>query len=216
VSQRRDDARRRRQNETALSALSDQELATHFLAGEEQAFAELHRRYEREVYGMACYLLRNHADAEDVTQEVFRKAARGLYAFRGVSSFKTWLMQIVRTTALNTPRRAKPRRRAERAYAGERPTEEGRQPLDTVLAGEKERLDREWRWLAARILRRHVVLLDRLVLRLRFDEDLTYPEIAEIFGMRDESGRLDDERPRTIVDRQLRILRRHLSPPGHC
>jgi RNA polymerase sigma-70 factor, ECF subfamily len=62
--------------------------------GEPQAFEDLVRPYERLVYGTAISILRNPADAEEVSQEAVLKAFSKLSSFRGESRFSTWLIQI--------------------------------------------------------------------------------------------------------------------------
>src|SRR5215470_16723441 len=75
--------------------------------GENELFYELIRPYERRVYSAAMAILRNPADAEDVTQEAMLKAFRHIRQFRAEARFSTWLIQI----AVNE---ARMRRRKER------------------------------------------------------------------------------------------------------
>jgi RNA polymerase sigma-70 factor (ECF subfamily) len=62
--------------------------------GSREAFAELVRRHERRVYGLAFRMVRNHSDADDLAQEVFLTAFRSIGSFRRGSSFYTWLYRI--------------------------------------------------------------------------------------------------------------------------
>src|SRR5277367_1242696 len=62
--------------------------------GEHDLFYELIRPYERRVYSAALAILRNEADAEDVTQEAVLKALKHIRQFRAESRFSTWLIQI--------------------------------------------------------------------------------------------------------------------------
>ena len=52
-------------------------------------------QYEKDLLKMCCVYLRDASLAEDAVQEVFLKAYKNLYAFRGDCSEKTWLMHIV-------------------------------------------------------------------------------------------------------------------------
>jgi RNA polymerase sigma-70 factor, ECF subfamily len=74
--------------------------------GDLEAFTALARRFERRVYALALYYVRNHGDAEDLSQEVWLKVYRHLQSFRGESSFYTWLRQITVNTFLNHRRSA--------------------------------------------------------------------------------------------------------------
>lgn len=67
--------------------------------GDADAFDEIVRRYGDRLVNYIRAMLWQHADAEDVAQEVFIRAYRALGRFRGQSSFKTWLYQIATNTA---------------------------------------------------------------------------------------------------------------------
>ena len=69
--------------------------------GDRAAFGALVRRYQRRVYATALHILTNHGDADDVTQETFVRAYRGMAGFDGRSDFFTWLYRITVNTALN-------------------------------------------------------------------------------------------------------------------
>ena len=60
----------------------------------------------RAAYNLARWLVRNDQDAEDIVQESFLKAYKAQESFRG-SEAKTWMLSIVRNTALDFRRRAK-------------------------------------------------------------------------------------------------------------
>ncbi len=62
--------------------------------GEHELFYDLIRPYERRVYFTAFAILRNEADAEDVSQEAILKAFRHLRQFQAEARFSTWLIQI--------------------------------------------------------------------------------------------------------------------------
>lgn len=79
----------------------DKALVARFKAGDESAFEEMVSRYWDRIYAMVHKLLRNSQDAEEVTQDAFIRAHRGLENFRGDSSFSTWLYQIATNLARN-------------------------------------------------------------------------------------------------------------------
>jgi RNA polymerase sigma-70 factor, ECF subfamily len=84
------------------------------LRGNRDAFGSLVRKYQRRVYAAAFRLTGNHSDADDVAQDSFLRAYRGLGAFDGRAEFFTWLYRIVVNTALNHLR-ARKRTRATSA-----------------------------------------------------------------------------------------------------
>lgn len=79
----------------------DRMLVERFKGGDASAFDQLVARYWDRIYAMVNQLLRNQQDAEEVTQDAFIRAHRGLVNFRGDSAFSTWLYQIATNLARN-------------------------------------------------------------------------------------------------------------------
>ena len=79
----------------------DRMLVDRFKSGDQSAFDEMVSRYWDRIYSMVNQLLRNPEDAEEVTQDAFIRAHRGLVNFRGESAFSTWLYQIATNLARN-------------------------------------------------------------------------------------------------------------------
>src|SRR2546426_12816249 len=80
-------------------------------AGEEAAFAEIVRRYQRAVYRVAYGMTRNAADADDLAQEAFVRAYRAIGRFRVGEPLFPWLSRITVNLAYSLHRRR--RRRPE-------------------------------------------------------------------------------------------------------
>jgi len=78
--------------------------------GDDSAFEELVRRYDRNVFRIAQHSTQNREDAEDVVQEAFLKAYSNLAEFQEQSKFYTWLVRIAVNEALMKLRRRKPER----------------------------------------------------------------------------------------------------------
>ena len=79
----------------------DQLLVDRFKQGDQSAFEQMVTRHWDRIYVMVNQLLRNTQDAEEVTQDTFIRAHRGLASFRGDSAFSTWLYQIATNLARN-------------------------------------------------------------------------------------------------------------------
>lgn len=79
----------------------DHALVKRFVGGDEPAFLEIMERYRGKILAVTQGLLRNHADAEEITQDTFVRAHRGLANFRGDSSLSTWLYRIAINLARN-------------------------------------------------------------------------------------------------------------------
>ncbi len=76
--------------------------------GDDTAFEELVRRYDRNVFRIAQHITQNREDAEDVVQEAFLKAYSNLEKFQEQSKFYTWLVRIAVNEALMKLRRKSP------------------------------------------------------------------------------------------------------------
>lgn len=74
---------------------------------DEQAFAELMKRYKKPVYHMILKMVRNVDDAEDLTMEAFSKAFRNLSKFKKDYTFSTWLFRIATNNAIDFIRKKK-------------------------------------------------------------------------------------------------------------
>src|SRR5476651_2342128 len=79
----------------------DRVLVDRFKSGDAAAFDEMVSRYWDRIFSMVNQLLRNSQNAEEVTQDAFIRAHRGLVNFRGEASFSTWLYQIATNLARN-------------------------------------------------------------------------------------------------------------------
>lgn len=77
-------------------------------AGDAEAFARLVGAFEPELRLLAFRLLRDRDRVDDVVQDVFLRAYRGLPRFRGDASVRTWLHRITTNVCLDALRRRRP------------------------------------------------------------------------------------------------------------
>lgn len=94
-------------NTPRVEHLEDGELVLRAQQGDQEAFAELVRNHQNEVYTLALRLVNRHDLASDVTQEALIRAWRALPKFRGDAAFSTWLHRIVVNTAWTLRRRSR-------------------------------------------------------------------------------------------------------------
>ncbi len=163
-------------------AMDERELVQRAKRGDAEAFERLVRRYWTKAYRLAQSLV-GDADAEDVTTEAFLQAWQALPRFRETASFGTWLFRIVFNQAKQWRRKA--------AALPTEPLGEGWE-LDEALS---------WRDIEAlacdRDFQRHVQLAVqklpeplRLPLVLRFWGELSYPEITQVLGIKENTARM--------------------------
>lgn len=74
---------------------------------DEQAFADLMKRYKKPVYHMILKMVRNVDDAEDLTIEAFAKAFKNLHRFKKDYTFSTWLFRIATNNSIDFIRKKK-------------------------------------------------------------------------------------------------------------
>jgi len=91
-----------------VNSLDDYTLIKLALEGKMPAFDVIVKRYTTKVYGLAYRLLNSVEDAEDVTQDTFTQAFKGLASFKGNSKFYTWLFRITYNLAISQRRKRKP------------------------------------------------------------------------------------------------------------
>lgn len=95
-----------------MSQRTDRELVEAARGGDTEAFSAVVRRHQRRVYRLALHLVRNAAEAEDVTQETFVRAYGALDRFDGRSEPFTWIYRIAVNLSLNAIRARKPSQRS--------------------------------------------------------------------------------------------------------
>ena len=85
--------------------MTEQELIGAAQQGDEGAFEELVRQYEKRVYHLALRMCGDQEDAWEIAQEAFLSVWRGLRFFRGESAFSTWVYRLTSNAAIDYLRR---------------------------------------------------------------------------------------------------------------
>ena len=93
--------------ETEIEVHPDVDLVARTRAGDNSAYEQLVKQYERQIFRTANHITQNREDAEDITQDVFFKAFQKLDQFKGDSKFSTWLVRIAVNESLMRLRKRK-------------------------------------------------------------------------------------------------------------
>jgi len=161
----------------------DEALVARFQNGDESAFDEMVSNYWDRIFARAFQLLQNRQDAEEVTQDTFLRARKGLERFRGDASFSTWLYQIATNLSHNRYWYWWRRKRGSSFSLDMSLTPDGDMTLEEVLSAEGEGPGD--RYLTQEFVDRVDECMDLLndkhreILTLRNVKNLSYEEIAE-------------------------------------
>lgn len=167
--------------------------------GDAEAFSALVETYETSVYRLALRMCGNAHDAEEVTQEAFLAAWKGLPAFRGESKFSSWLYQLTSNAAIDFLRR-------EKRHRGATPIEE---EVDLAAPGTPQQAAEEAELREA--LQQALDALTpehRQVFLLRQMQQMSYEEIGRLLGL--ESGTV-----KSRLSRAKKQLRQILTQKGN-
>jgi len=74
--------------------METEEAVRRFVRGEQEAFNQIVRRWERKIYNLAWRMVGNREDAQDIVQETFLSVFRSIQGLRDPGSFAPWLYQI--------------------------------------------------------------------------------------------------------------------------
>jgi len=159
----------------AAASDTDLDLIRAFRAGRECAFDQLFERHQERVYNVCLGIVANADDARDCTQETFLKVYRKVGEFRAEAAFSTWLYRVAVNVCVGHLRKR------QRTAAGSLEDENVREIADVgpeVWTGLEREADEDR-------VREVVSCLNddyRVVLTLRYFQDLSYEEMVEVLG----------------------------------
>ena len=172
-------------------------------AGDQRAFTEMVERYSAVVYNLALRLMNDPQEAEEVLQETFISAYRGLGNFEGRSRLGTWLYRIAYNAALMRLRRRElPTTSIDEPLLNEDGEALPRQLVDWGIRPDQNVLNDELR----RVLDAAVATLPptlRSVFVLRDIEGLSTAETAEALGLTETNVKVRLHRARLALRERL-------------
>jgi RNA polymerase sigma-70 factor (ECF subfamily) len=164
------------EGKNSVAGASDRELVQQAQAGDTEAFSALVVEHQLFVYNLALRVVGNADEAEDVAQEAFVRAWLALPNFRGQAQFRTWLYRIVTNLCCNrVPRLRRDLLAMSEEAALQIPDETDADPAFSVEAGERRKF-----------LHQQIEALPenyRLVVSLRYQQELSYEEIASVLSL---------------------------------
>lgn len=160
-----------------MTEADEREAVRRAQAGEAEAFGDLVSAHQQFVFNLALRTLGQPAEAEEVAQEAFLRAWRALPGFRGQARFQTWLYRIVVNLCYNRL----PRLRRQLNDLGDDHLSEMPDPAAGPEALADGEADQRQAFLHAAIAR--LPEGQQLLLTLRFQQALSYEEIAAITSL---------------------------------
>ena len=156
----------------------DAALARRAGNGEAEAFGLLYDRYVDQVYRYTFYRVRNEAEAEDVTSEVFMRALRAIPKYEPRQAFLAWLYRIARNAIIDRSRRRANRQQVSFEDALAHPNaDQVVNPDEGLLAGSDAAVVRK--------AMQQLTPLQQEVLVLRYVEGYDTKMISKLVGKRD-------------------------------
>lgn len=183
----------------------DLELVRRAQNGDRVAFDLLVEKYQHRIAHLIGRYIRDPSEVEDVTQDAFIKAYRGLGNFRGESAFYTWLYRIAINTAKNHLVSAGRRVPDQGVDAADAEQYESGTLLRENATPERELLTDEVERTVYRTIEQLPEEL-REALTLREMEGLSYEEIAAVMDCPIGTVRSRIFRAREAIESQLRPL----------
>ncbi|HSW95545.1 MAG TPA: RNA polymerase sigma factor [Patescibacteria group bacterium] len=156
----------------------DAALARRAGSGEAEAFGVLYDRYVDAVYRYVFYRVRNEAEAEDVTSDVFMRALRAIPKYEPRQAFLAWLYRIARNAVIDRSRRQAARQQVSFEDALAHPNaDQVVNPDAGLLAGSDASV--------VRVAMQQLTPLQQEILVLRYVEGYDTKTISKLVGKRD-------------------------------
>lgn len=151
---------------------TDEQLIAKALQGNKQAWLNLLKRYEKQIYNYGIRMTGKNEDALDLMQEVFISVFRNLSSYRGEGSFKSWLFRIAHFRCIEFYRRKKPMQGLDDAPEIE---------SEEISADQRISVSQENEQLIS--VMQQLPLAQKAVVELKFFGQFTFDEIAEQTGI---------------------------------
>jgi RNA polymerase sigma-70 factor (ECF subfamily) len=155
----------------------DFQLIEAFRQGDEKAFDEIVRRYQRQDANIIYLTMGNREEVDDLSQEVFVRVFRSLGRFEFDSSLYSWIYRIAVNLCIDEIRKKKIRRLIPLDFMTEKKLE-GEKKAKSSLTGSDELLLKEKKEMIREALEK-LSPLHRTVILLREYQDFSYAEIAK-------------------------------------
>jgi RNA polymerase sigma-70 factor, ECF subfamily len=158
-----------------MSFRDEKDLIEACKRGDSSAFRQIYEMYKDKVYSLGFYMTGDKEAAKDITQQIFMKVFTSILTFQHRASFSSWLFRLAVNVCRDYQRSAQ---RMKIFSSGLTNSVVAYEPAPTM----EESLCKEYALeMVQRVVRKLSPKL-RSVIVLKYIEDLSYSEIAELLG----------------------------------
>lgn len=165
-----------------VSRLTDEELAISYVNGNNSAFDELLSRNQGKLFSYILFVVRDEDKANDLFQETFVKVITKLHQGKYVDSgkFGAWIMRIAHNVIMDWYREQRSRNLVEPTDENDLSNLSGNEILDSNV---ENRYVNEQIMVDVKNMMNMLPPTQREVVFMRFYQDLSFKEIAEMTGV---------------------------------
>ncbi|MGA2142056.1 MAG: sigma-70 family RNA polymerase sigma factor [Brevinematales bacterium] len=156
--------------------MEEREIIREAKRGNSEAFGQLIDLYKKLVFSFAYYHLRNRADAEDITQEVFWRVFSYISKFDEKRKFFSWLYAIEMNILATF---IKKKMKHKKAYVDQ-------DFLENIVFDEKDHMSPEDRIVLFDAIGK-LSAVEQSLIYMKYNEDCSIKEIAETFNLTEEN-----------------------------
>ncbi|MDR0395485.1 MAG: sigma-70 family RNA polymerase sigma factor [Tannerella sp.] len=164
-----------------LKKMTDEMLVDLYAQGNNSAFDVLLNRYQKSIHSYIFYIVRNHDVTEDIFQETFLKVImtikQGRYTDNG--KFKAWIMRIAHNLVIDNFRQE----RNENTISNDEVEIDLLNDMKLCDSNVEDHMVREQVYSDVKKLVKHLPDNQREVLEMRYYQDMSFKEIADITGV---------------------------------
>jgi RNA polymerase sigma-70 factor (ECF subfamily) len=190
-----------------VAHVSEDELIERARQGDGAAWETLVREHQEPAYRLAYLMLGDAQQAEDVTQEAFIRAYRGIEGFDATRPFRPWMLSITANLARNQRRSLGRYFAALRSLVSSAPDRDIVRGPDHIEGGVSQRWETQTVWRAIRRLDQK----DQQVIYLRYFLEVPIAEAAAVLGVAEGTVKSRTHRAlnrlQAVIDRDFPSLR---------
>lgn len=160
----------------------DREIVSRILNGEKNEFTKIEKRYGSLIYSLLHKMVHNREDAKDLTQEAFIKIYSNLSSYNPIYPFSSWILKISSNTCIDFLRKKKIETIPIENHSDDTDDDYYIQIPDTTSIPDNNLIKNEQNENLNKLIQMLPENYQQII-KLRFEDDLNYTEIAETLNI---------------------------------